>query len=200
MFRAGTRALYALLVGILDPELHLTRDELEAGLDEIRAAPEGVGTVDLIVRRPAEGEREVLDEAELDLAHGLVGDDWRARGSRNGTQPPNPKAQVTLMNVRVTALVARARDRWPLAGDQLYVDLDLSEESLPPGTRLALGSAVLEVSDEPHTGCKKFTARFGSDAMRFVNSPVGRALRLRGMNAFVVEPGTLRQGDSIRRL
>ena len=187
-------------MGILDEALHLRMHELEAGLDEIRRAPAGTGTVELIVRRPAEEEREVLEEAQLDLEHGVVGDNWLARGSRNGTAPPNPKAQVTLMNARVTALVARDPERWPLAGDQLYVDLDLSEETLPPGTRLALGAAVLEVSDEPHTGCKKFTMRFGSDAMRFVNSPVGRALRLRGLNAFVVQPGTVRRGDAIRRL
>ena len=104
------------------------------------------------------------------------------------------------MSSRAAALVAGDRERWPLAGDQLYVDLDLSDENLPPGTRLALGSAVLEVTDEPHTGCKKFTARFGLDAMVFVNSPVGRALNLRGINARVVESGTVRVGDAVTKL
>jgi MOSC domain-containing protein YiiM len=177
---------------------HRSAAELEAGLEEIRQSPPAEGTVDLIVRRPAEGEREVLEEAELDLVEGLVGDSWLARGSRNG--PANPLAQLTLMNARVIALIAREPARWPLAGDQLYVDLDLSEENVPAGTRLALGSAVLEVTEEPHTGCAKFTARFGSDAIRFINSPVGRSLHLRGVNARVLEPGRVRRGDAIRKL
>jgi MOSC domain-containing protein YiiM len=169
-----------------------TADELEAGLDEIRRSPASEGTVELIVRRPAVNEREVLEEAVLDPAEGLVGD--RHDGSAH------PHTQLTLMNARVIELVARDRERWPLAGDQLYVDLDLSPENLPPGTRLSLGSAVIEVTDELHTGCAKFTSRFGSAAIRFVNSPPGRALRLRGMYARVVEPGTVSQGDTIRKL
>jgi hypothetical protein len=170
---------------------HATAEDLEARLDEIRRAPADEGTVQLIVRRPAEGEREVLDEATLDLEQGLVGDRWRSA---------NRDTQLTLMNARVTALVARDPERWKLAGDQLYVDLDLSHENLPPGTRLAIGSAVVEVTDELHTGCKKFTARFGSDAIRFVNGKVGRPLRLRGMYARVVEPGTVRRGGAVRKI
>ena len=177
---------------------HRTADELEAGLDEIRRSPASEGTVELIVRRPAVGEREVLEEAVLDLHEGLVGDSWLARGTRGG--PANPAAQLTVMNARVIALVARERGRWPLAGDQLYVDLDLSESNMPAGTRLALGSAVIEVSDEPHTGCAKFTGRFGSEASRFINSPIGRALHLRGINTRVVQPGRVRVGDTIRKL
>jgi MOSC domain-containing protein YiiM len=181
--------------------LHLPADELEAGLDEIRRAPADNGTVELIVRRPAVDEREVVEEATLDLAVGLVGDTWHARGSsRTPDGSANPEAQLTVMNARVIALVAGDRDRWPLAGDQLYVDLDLSEENLPPGTRLELGSAVIEVSAEPHTGCAKFSARFGSAAIRFINSPTGRALHLRGINAKVVQPGTVRRGDAVRKV
>ena len=153
----------------------------------------------LIVRRPAEGEREVLEEGELDLDDGLVGDRWRPRARKDG-EAADTSTQLTLMNARVIALLSPDRERWGLAGDQLYVDLDLRPENLPPGTRLALGSAVIEVTDMPHTGCAKFTARFGSDATRFVNSPRGRALRLRGMNARVVEPGRVRRGDTIRKL
>jgi MOSC domain-containing protein YiiM len=178
---------------------YATPTELEAGLDHLRAAPKGEGVVELIVRRPVTEEREVLEEAELDLVEGLVGDSWRARG-RSGGRPANEKAQVTVMNARSTALVAGDRDRWPLAGDQLYVDFDLSGEHIPPGTRLAVGSAVIEVTDEPHTGCKKFSARFGLEALKFVNSPDGRALNLRGINTRVVEPGTVRVGDAIRKL
>ena len=140
-----------------------------------------------------------MEEAELDLDEGLVGDSWRARG-RSGGRPANTKAQMTVMNARATALVAGERERWPLAGDQLYVDFDLSGEHIPPGTRLAVGTAVIEVTDDPHTGCKKFSARFGLEALMFVNSPEGRALNLRGINTRVVEPGTVRVGDAIRRL
>ncbi len=156
------------------------------------------GVVELIVRRPAEGEREVLDEAELDLEQGLVGDRWWA-GARVDGQPLDTSAQLTLMSTRALERIEPDSSRWPLAGDQLYVDLDLSHESLPAGTRLEVGSAVIEVSDAPHTGCGKFTARFGSDATRLVNSKDGREERLRGMNARVVEPGRVRPGDAIRR-
>jgi MOSC domain-containing protein YiiM len=180
---------------------HAIPDELTGGLDEIRRSPAEAGTVELVVRRPAEGEREVLEEGVLDLEQGLVGDSWHLRGSsRTPDGSPNPLAQVTVMNVRTIALLAGDRERWPLAGDQLYVDLDLSLENLPAGTRLAVGEAVVEVTADPHTGCAKFSARFGSDALRFVNSPDGRALRLRGLNARVVEPGTVRPGDAVRRL
>ena len=173
--------------------------ELEAGLDHLRAAPRGEGVVELIVRRPSVDEREVVDEAELDVEDGLVGDSWQSRG-RSGGRPSNTKAQITVMNARSTALVAGDRERWPLAGDQLYVDLDLSGEHLPPGTQLAIGTAVLEVTDEPHTGCKKFSARFGLEALMFVNSPEGRALNLRGINTRIVQAGTVRVGDAVRKL
>jgi MOSC domain-containing protein YiiM len=178
---------------------YATPAELEAGLDHLRAAPRGEGVVEMIVRRPGVDERELVDEAELDLVEGLVGDSWRARG-RSGGRPANEKAQITVMNARSTALVAGDRERWPLAGDQLYVDFDLSGEHIPPGTRLAVGTAVIEVTDDPHTGCKKFSARFGLEALLFVNSPEGKTLNLRGINTRVVEAGTVRVGDAIRRL
>ena len=158
----------------------------------------GEGVVELIVRRPAVGEREVLEEAELDLEQGLVGDRWWSGAHVDG-KPLDTKAQLTLMNARVLERLEPDRSRWPLAGDQLYVNLDLAEEGLPAGTRLEVGSAVIEVSAAPHTGCAKFTARFGSDATRFVNSKDGRRQRLRGMNARVITPGTVRVGDTIRR-
>jgi MOSC domain-containing protein YiiM len=177
---------------------YATPADLEAGLEHLRATPRDEGVVELIVRRPAEGEREVVEEAELDLAEGLVGDSWQARG-RSGGRPSNTNAQVTVMNARATALVAGDRERWPLAGDQLYVDFDLSGDHIPPGTRLELGSAVLEVTADPHTGCKKFNERFGLEALKFVNSPEGRELNLRGINTRVVQPGTVRVGDAMRK-
>jgi MOSC domain-containing protein YiiM len=180
---------------------HLTRAELEASLDDIRSSPADEGVVELIVRRPAVDEREVLEEGQLDLAEGLVGDTWNVRGSsRTPDGGPHPDMQLNVINARAAALVADHTDRRALAGDQLHLDLDLSTDNLPPGTQLALGSAVIEVTAQPHTGCKKFSARFGSDAWRFVNSPAGKELRLRGLNARVVVPGTVRRGDTVRKV
>jgi hypothetical protein len=177
---------------------HLTAAELEIGLDVVRRAPRDAGTLEMIVCRPAEEERRVLDEGKLTLEEGLVGDNWRTRGGPDGS--PDPEAQITVMNSRFTDLVARRRDRWPLAGDQLYVDLDLSVELLPPGNRLAIGAAVIEVSAPPHTGCAKFVARFGRDALRLANSQTGLGLRLRGLNAKVIVPGTIHVGDAVEKL
>jgi hypothetical protein len=178
---------------------HLTREELEAGLGALRSAPKNDGTLDLIVRRPAIGAREVLETGELDLQTGLVGDNWNVRGSsRTPDGTSHPDMQLNIMSTRAIGLIAQQRERWHLAGDQLFVDLDLSDENLPAGTRLAMGSAIVEVTPQPHTGCAKFVERFGLDAMKFVNSPLGRSLRLRGLNARVVQPGTIRVGDAVR--
>ena len=179
----------------------LDADALEAGLPEILASPEDEGVVKMIVRRPGVGQREVVESGELDLAEGLVGDNWRLRGSRQTEDgKAHPEMQLNLMNSRVIALVAGSRDRWPLAGDQLFVDLDLSKENLPAGTRLAMGSAIIEVTSVPHLGCKKFVARFGLEAMKFVNSRRGKKLCLRGINAKVVKPGRVSTGDRVRRM
>ena len=180
---------------------HLTMDELEAGLDAIRQAPKDEGVLQLIVRRPQIEEREVLQEGELHLEEGLVGDSWIRRGSsRTADGSPHPDMQLNIMSARAVALVAQDKTRWHLAGDQLYIDMDLSAENLPAGTQLAIGSAVIEVTPPPHTGCKKFVSRFGLDAMKFVNSAVGRELRLRGLNAKVVQPGLIRVGDVATKL
>jgi hypothetical protein len=177
---------------------HPTAAMLEAGLDGILGSPSDHGRVQLIVRRPAENARQALTEARLDRDRGLVGDTWRVRPSNlTRDRSPHPDLQLTLMSSRVAALVAGGDERRQLAGDQLYVDLDLSEANLPPGTRLTLGSAVIEISDKPHRGCAKFAQRFGQEALRFVNSPVGRQLRLRGVNARIVVTGTVRVGDPI---
>ena len=178
-----------------------TRDELEAGLPHIRSAPGDTGVLHMIVRRPAINDREVLQEAALDSAEGLVGDTWnRRKSSRTPDGSPHPEMQLTVMSTRAVELVAGDRERWPLAGDQLYVDLDLSLANLPPGTQLEIGEATIEVSTLPHTGCDKFVSRFGLEAMKFVNSPLGRSLNLRGINARVVRPGRIRAGDVVRRV
>jgi hypothetical protein len=180
--------------------LHLlSRAELDAGLDIIRRSPKDEGLLSLIVRRPAVSLREALDEAWLDLSCGLVGDTWHARpSSRTPDRGPHPEMQLTIMNTRAIALIAPDPTRWSLAGDQLYIELDLSGANLPPGSRLAIGEAVVEVTRQPHTGCAKFVARFGLDAMKFVNSPTGRALNLRGINTRVLIPGRIRRGDVAR--
>ena len=181
----------------MSASLHLSPEELEAAFAALPPSPADNGRLELIVRRPAEGEREVLDEGVLDLDEGLVGDRWR-RGKPG--KPARRDMQLNIMNARVIDLLAGSRDGWAIAGDQLYLDLDMSVEALPAGSRLALGSAVIEVTATPHTGCKKFAQRFGVDAVKFVNTPAGKAQRLRGMCALVAVPGTIRQGDAIRRL
>ena len=180
---------------------HLNAAELEAGLEHILQSPEDNGIVKMIVRRPEVGQREVLGHGELDIAKGLIGDSWWSRGS-SGTpdRSANPEMQINIMNARVIALVATSEERWPLAGDQLYVDLDLSEENLPPGTRLEFGTAILEVTDIPHLGCKKFVGRFGLEAMKFVNSGRGKQLNLRGINAKVVRSGVVRSADRVKKV
>jgi MOSC domain-containing protein YiiM len=174
--------------------------DFEPHLDALRAAPADDGRVELIVLRPDRDLREPVQEAVLDPDDGVVGDSWRARGSSSRPDgSANPDAQVTIMSTRVLAAIEPDRSRWPLAGDQLLVDADLSIANLPAGTRLAIGGAVLEVSETPHTGCAKFSARFGSDALRWINSPVGRELRMRGLNARVVQGGVVRVGDTLRK-
>src|SRR5689334_24729857 len=180
---------------------HLTMPELEAALDHLRDAPRDEGVVQLIVRRPRVDEREVLDEAELDPVKGLIGDSWCFRGSsKTADGGPHPEMQINIINARVAALVAQEKERWSLAGDQLYIDMDLSKQNLPAGSRIEVGSAVLEVSPQPHTGCHKFVARFGLEAMKFVNSEIGLQLCLRGINAKVIEGGTVKLGQTAKKI
>ena len=179
----------------------LNADELEAGLSEVLTSPKDDGEVKMIVRRPNVDRREVLDAGDLDVTEGLVGDNWRSRGSRQTNDgSAHPEMQLNLMNSRVVALVAQSEDRWALAGDQFFVDLDLGKENLPAGTRLAMGSAIVEVTAVPHLGCRKFVARFGLEATKFVNSRRGKKLCLRGINARVIEPGRVVTGDRIRKV
>ena len=180
---------------------HLTMEELEAALDHLREAPKDDGVLHLIVARPTVDERAELNQADLDPLRGLIGDNWSVRGSsRTPDGSAHPEMQINIMNARVTALVAQEKERWSLAGDQLYVDMDLSKENLPAGSRIQVGDAVLEVSPLPHTGCHKFVARFGVDAMKFVNSEVGKQLCLRGINAKVVQGGTIKIGHTVKKI
>lgn len=179
----------------------LTMTELEEGMELIRQSPRDEGVLKMIVRRPNFDERELVDECELNLEQGLAGDSWKVRGSSHTPDgSANVDAQLTIMNARVITLIAQDEARWPLAGDQLYIDMDLSDDNLPPRTRLALGSAVIEVSEQPHSGCKKFSSRFGVDAIKFVNSPEGKHLHLRGINTRVIQPGTIRVGDILKKV
>jgi len=188
-------------LGYITTVRHLTTEELEAALDHLRQAPKDDGVIELIVRRPEVDQREVLDEAELDITLGLIGDNWKVRGSkRTPDGSAHPEMQINIMNSRVTALVAQEREHWPLAGDQLYIDMDLSKENLPAGSRIAVGSAVLEVSPMPHTGCQKFVSRFGIEAMQFVNSELGKILCLRGINAKIIQGGTVKVGQTAKKI
>ena len=180
---------------------HLTTEQLEAKLEEIRQSPKDKGSLDLIVRRPRPKQREVLIEGELNLIEGLAGDNWRFRKNFRSTDGvADPEMQLNIMNSRAIALVAQEKERWQLAGDQLFIDLDLSTENLPPGTQFTLGSAIIEVTAVPHTGCKKFVERFGLDAMKFVNSKVGRQLNLRGINAKVIQSGSIQVGNVAKKV
>jgi MOSC domain-containing protein YiiM len=169
-------------------------------LPSVEAAPKAVGRLEAIAVRPTRETRRTVDQAELDVELGVVGDNWLARGSSSSPDgSPQRDSQVTLISTRVLAAIEPDPARWPLAGDQLYVDFDLSQENLPAGALLEVGEAVLEVSPAPHVGCAKFSARFGSDALKWTNTAAGRAFRMRGMNAMVVRGGTVRVGDEVRK-
>lgn len=180
---------------------HRTMDELETGLAHVAAAPRDRGTVEMIVLRPEVDQRTTPDQAVLTVDGGVEGDTWPARGSRHTEDGgANPEQQIAVMNARYLDLIAGGRDRWPLAGDQLVVDLDLSQDALQPGDQLQLGDAVVEVTPHPHKGCAKFRDRFGLAAVQFANGRVGTPMRLRGLYVRVVLGGTVRVGDTIGRV
>ena len=182
----------------MSTDLHVSRESLDPHLPALRALSSAEGTLQLIVARPTEGERELPDTAELTVEEGLVGDRWAP--TRDGNGGPMRETQLTIASTHLLGLIAEP-ERWPLAGDNLLVDMGLDKESLPVGSRLAIGdTVVVQISQVPHTGCAKFSARFGSDALKFINSPEGRELRLRGVNAHVIVPGTVSTGDAVRRI
>ena len=180
---------------------HLTTEQLQAGLEHILLSPANNGAMLKIVRRTDVDQREVVQEGDLNETVGLIGDNWKTRGSSSTADgSAHPEAQVTIINSRLLALIAQSEERWELSGDQLIVDLDISVDNLPAGTQLSVGSAVLEVSKKPHTGCGKFAQRFGKDALRFISTPRGNALRLRGVNTRVIQSGSMRVGDAVTKL
>ena len=180
---------------------HLSYEELETQIDFIASSPKDKSPLDLIVRRPQENHREVLETGTLTTQDGLVGDMWKVRpSSRTSDKSAHPDMQLNIMNSRVIGLIAKSEDRWKLAGDQLFLDLDLSKENLPAGTQLQIGDSIIEVTAQPHTGCKKFVARFGLDAMKFVNSEIGKRYQMRGINAKVIKGGKIAKGDLARKV
>jgi hypothetical protein len=179
--------------------LHISADEIEEKIADVMASPKDSGTLEMIVRRPAENEREVVETGFLSVETGLVGDNWLLRGSsRTDNGLGHPEMQLNLMNWRFVNLIAGSRERIPLAGDQLFVDLDLGPDNVPPGTRLFIGDAVIEITAIPHLGCKKFVERFGIDAMKYANSDFGRSHNLRGVNAKVVTAGDVAVRNGVR--
>ncbi len=180
---------------------HLTKEELEAGLDEIQKSPLNNGILEMIVCRPKKNAREILETGELDTEVGLIGDNWKTRGSwATKDKKAHPEMQINIMNSRAISLIAVEKERWQLAGDQLFVDMNLSDENLPCGSKLKIGDAILEVTAVPHNGCVKFTKRFGVEATRFANSKIGKQLHLRGINAKVIKAGRISVGDAVTKI
>ena len=180
---------------------HLTTEQIQAGMPNINQSPSDNGTLELIVIRPESDTRRVLGQVQLSQEGGVHGDRWAKESWKKLPDGrPHPDVQVALTNARLVDLLSQTKDQWSWAGDNLFVDLDLSAENLPPGAKLSIGDTILEVTAEPHNGCKKYAQRFGKDAIRFINSPEGKKLHLRGIYARVVQAGTIRVGDAISKI
>ena len=180
---------------------HLAHARLEAGLPHILGAPKDQGLLRGIVVRPAKGERREPETCLLSLAGGAEGDHW-AKGCWKTTPEgkPDPDVQICIMPARAIELIAGERANWAPAGDNLFIDMDLTPDNLPPGSRIGLGAAELEITAVPHNGCDSFIARYGRDACVFVNTGEGKRNRLRGIYARVVRDGVVSAGDSVRKL
>lgn len=180
---------------------HKTMEELKAGLPEILKSPQDNGEVKAVVVRPGSCERNMVPSCDVSLEGGVLGDHW-AKGCWKTTDDgePHPDVQICIMNSRCIELIAGDQSNWAPAGDNLFVDMDLSPENLPPGQRVAVGSAIIEITDTPHKGCQKFIDRYGRDACVFVNLGDGDKYKLRGIYARTFEAGTISVGDTFRKL
>lgn len=180
---------------------HLSMEQLKAGLPDILQSPADNGKVEAVVVRPQSNERIDVETCQVSLAGGLEGDHW-AKGCWKMTEDgsPHPDVQICIMNSRCINLIAGERANWPAAGDNLFVDLDLTPENLPPGQRLQVGSTVIEITDTPHKGCAKFVERYGRDATAFVNVGDGDKYKLRGIYARVVQDGAINVGDTLTKI
>lgn len=172
---------------------HLTTEQIETGMSNVLTSPQDRGKLEAIVIRPEQNQREYREAVHLSPEGGVEGDRW-------ATSKGDLRAQVSLMNARLLRLIAREDERMSLAGDNLIVDLDLSETNIPAGQKLAVGEALIEVTDLTHTGCSKFAERYGADAVRYINAAERRSLRLRGFYARVLKAGTVRVGDVVQKV
>ena len=179
----------------------LTTEQIILGFPQVTESPADGGRLELIVVRPSDGERVLPESVRVSPESGVEGDKWvNSKGHDMPDGQPDPRVQVTLMNARLLRLISGGEERMPLAGDNLVVDLDLSDDNMPPGQRLSVGEAVLEVTEVPHNGCGTFLERYGRDAVKFINSPEGKRLHLRGVHAKVITAGTVRVGDDVRKI
>ena len=180
---------------------HLTETEILDGLVEVRKSPPNDGLLEAIVIRPASEKRLSLQRCRLSPEGGTEGDAW-ARGCwlKLPDGSPHPDVQICIMNSRMINLLAGEKQRWELAGDNLFIDLDLSRENLQAGQLLRIGECVMEITEQSHNGCAKFSQRFGPSALKVVNSPTGKELRLRGIYAKVINAGDVSVGDRITKL
>ena len=180
---------------------HLTMAELEDGFPEIIRSPKDNGRLEGIVVRPARGKRQELRTSDVSFDGGVHSDLW-AKACWKSTEDgrPHPDVQICIMNARCIALIAQERGNWAPAGDNLFIDLDLSPDNLPPGQRLAIGTAIIEITDTPHNGCAKFIGRYGRDAGIFVNGRLGKRHRLRVVYARVIRDGTVTVDDVVTKV
>lgn len=172
---------------------YLTSEQIEAELSDVLASSQDRGKLEAIVIRPEQNQREHREAVYLSPEGGVEGDRW-------STSEGDRRAQVSLMNARLLRLIARDEERMSLAGDNLIVDLDLSETNIRAGQKLMIGEALLEVTDLAHTGCDKFAERFGPDAVRYINATERKSLHLRGLYARVLKAGTVRVGDVVQKV
>jgi MOSC domain-containing protein YiiM len=186
---------------MLSAPRHLTTPELEQTLPTVLASPRDVGRLEVIVVRPTADERQTPASILITPERGVEGDHWLSDFPTDPTHNEmHLDSQVSLMNARFLRQIAVEEEAVCLAGDNLVVDLDLSEENLPAGSRLAIGDAVtLEITATPHTGCTKLAARYGQESRAFMNNPRGTALHLRGRYARVLTAGTATIGDTVRK-